>query len=68
MWDIPTLRTLLERILPQRASFREFEVEHNFPHIGHKKMLLDAHRLSIKGDSNGLILLGIDDVTEKQQK
>src|SRR5262249_51194350 len=62
-WDIPKLRTLLERILPQRASFRDFDVEHHFPHIGVKRMLLDAHRLSVRGDHNELILLGIEDMT-----
>jgi len=65
VWDIPKLRTLLERILPQKVSFKDFEVEHNFPHIGQKRMLLDAHRLSIKGDRNGLILLGIEDITKR---
>ena len=66
--DIPKLRTLLETILPQNSSFKEFEVEHHFPSIGKKRLLLDAQRLSIQGDHNGLILLGIDDVTEPLAK
>ena len=67
-WDIPKLRTLLETILPQNSSFKEFEVEHHFPSIGKKRLLLDAQRLSIQGDRNGLILLGIDDAAEPLAK
>src|ERR1700693_3332755 len=28
-WDIPALRTLLESVIPHRASVEGFEVEHN---------------------------------------
>jgi two-component system, chemotaxis family, CheB/CheR fusion protein len=35
-WDIPNLRHLLEGILPQQASFDDFEVIHNFERIGPK--------------------------------
>src|SRR5919205_3401406 len=38
-WDIPRLRTLLEEILPQNTTFRDFEVVHTFEHIGRKVML-----------------------------
>src|SRR5205823_4472573 len=44
-WNIPRLRTLLEEILPQENTFRDFEVEHVFEHIGRKVMLLNARRL-----------------------
>ncbi|HAX92585.1 MAG TPA: hypothetical protein DCY25_01335, partial [Bacteroidales bacterium] len=39
-WDIPALRKLLEDILPAQKYFDNFEVEHDFPAIGHKTMLL----------------------------
>ena len=41
-WDIPTLRMLLEEILPQDHAFDNFEVRHNFPAIGEKIMLLNG--------------------------
>ena len=59
------MRTLLEEILPENVVFNDFEVEHNFPHLGQRKMLLDAHRLALKGDQHYRILLTIEDVTEK---
>jgi PAS domain-containing protein len=44
-WDIPPrLRAPLEEILPQSTTFRDFEVEHTFEHIGRKVMLLNARR------------------------
>jgi PAS domain-containing protein len=60
-WDIPRLRLLLEDILPQKHSFDDYEVEHDFETIGPRTMLLNARRL----DHQELILLAIRDVTEK---
>lgn len=69
-WDIPQLRNLLEKILPQNNKFENFEVEHDFPEIGHKKMLLNGRKLQEKQVGNktigkGLILLAIEDITDK---
>ncbi|MGH9583612.1 MAG: ATP-binding protein, partial [Bryobacteraceae bacterium] len=66
-WNIPRLRFLLENILPRNASFQNFEVEHSFPQIGQRKMLLNARRIRQDRDGGELILLAIDDVTERQQ-
>src|ERR687893_1540187 len=44
-WDIPALRTLLEDIVPQSSVFNDFELEHDFPTIGRKVMLLNARKL-----------------------
>src|SRR5687767_3997354 len=44
-WDIPRLRLLLEEILPRNSHFEDFEVEHDFPTVGPKVMLLNARRL-----------------------
>ena len=44
-WDIPWLRKLLEEVLPQDTAFDDFEVEHAFPDIGRKYMLLNARRI-----------------------
>jgi two-component system CheB/CheR fusion protein len=48
-WDIFKLRELLEEIIPKNASFKDFEVEHDFPHIGKKTMLLNARRIPAAG-------------------
>ncbi len=61
-WDIPALRKLLENILPERSSFDDFEVSHNFPLIGPKAMILNARQVGRKQ----LILLAIEDITEQK--
>jgi len=67
-WDIPKLRELLEEIVPENAYFENFEVEHDFPRIGHKTMLLNARRLPAASDHPHMILLAIEDVTELRKK
>lgn len=62
-WDIPALRTLLEKVLPNNNIFNDFEVDHTFEDIGERIMLLNARRL----DHVQLILLGIRDITEKKK-
>lgn len=66
-WDIPKLRELLEDILPNTTSFDNFEVEHNFPGIGKRKMLLNARKVYRKADQTQLILLAIEDTTEREE-
>ncbi|MBU2514579.1 sigma 54-interacting transcriptional regulator [bacterium] len=65
-WDIPRLRELLEDILPQNSIFNDFEVEHNFETVGWKIMHLNARRIYQKSDQTELILLAIEDVTERE--
>jgi two-component system CheB/CheR fusion protein len=61
-WDIPQLRTLLEEILPQSTQIKDFKVEHNFPQLGPRKMLLNARRLNSNESGKEMILLAIRDV------
>jgi len=64
-WDIARLHALLEEILPQHATFDDFDVEHDFPGIGRKIMLLNARKLRYADAA--LILLAIEDVTERRR-
>ena len=66
-WNIPKLRKLLERILPEKESVEDFEVEHNFQTIGHKIMLLNARRIYLKKYASRLILLAILDATDHRE-
>jgi len=65
-WDIPKLRELLEDILPQNSTFNDFEVEHNFETIGLKIMHLNARRIYGESKQTQMILLSIEDVTERE--
>jgi len=63
-WDIPKLRELLEDILPKNTHFNDYEVDHSFPTIGHKTMLLNARRVIAVSGQKPLILLAIEDITK----
>lgn len=66
-WDISRLRELLEEILPKNTSFDDFEVEHSFETIGYKAMLLNARWIYQKENRTRMILLAIEDITERRQ-
>ena len=67
-WDIPKLRTLLGEILPEKHVLNDFEMEHDFVStIGPRTMLLNARTLLGEGDRQPLILLAIEDVTERRR-
>ena len=66
-WDIPKLRELLETILPQKASFDNYEVEHDFFTIGRRIMLLNARQIQRKMWKERIILLAIEDITQRRE-
>ncbi|MEG4943961.1 chemotaxis protein CheB [Microcoleus sp. F4-D5] len=65
-WNIPELRSLLTEILAGNPQFQDFEVEHDFEHIGHKIMRLNGRKMPPIGDTQ-MILLAIEDITEQKQ-
>ena len=62
-WNIPELRELLEKILPQNGKVDNFIVEHEFPQIGLKKMMINALRIHREGIGTETILLTIKNIT-----
>src|SRR5436853_524820 len=65
-WDIPALRTLLEDIVPKSSVFNDFELEHDFPFIGRRVMLLNARKLR-QGSHRELLVLAMEDVTQRRR-
>ena len=65
-WNIPKLRGLLETILPQKTTFENYEVEHDFAGIGKRVMLLNARQIQRVLGKERIILLAIEDITEKK--
>lgn len=68
-WNIPGLRSLLEKVLSNNTEIHDlqnFEVEHDFEQIGHKKMLLNARKM-LQADQQEMILLAINDITESRR-
>jgi two-component system CheB/CheR fusion protein len=66
-WDIPRLHELLEKILPEKSTFEDFSIEHDFPGIGRKTLLINARRLSPEVGQPPLILLALEDATTKPE-
>jgi two-component system CheB/CheR fusion protein len=66
-WNIPALRNLLEEILPRKAVVEDFQVEHNFPVLGNRTMLLNARWLKSEYDDDDLILVAIEDISNRAQ-
>jgi len=56
----------LEQIIPQNKSLVDYELEQDFPVIGRRKLLLNAHRIDKQGTQPYLILLSVEDITEKK--
>lgn len=66
-WNIPRLRTLLEEVLSNQHPVLDFEMEHEFPAIGKKTMLLNARSFESIDNHPSLILLAIEDISERKQ-
>ena len=70
VWDIPKLRSLLEKILPSKGAIEAgaieaYEIEHDFPGIGRRTMCLNARKVFYATGARANILLGIEDITER---
>jgi two-component sensor histidine kinase len=64
-WNIPKLRLLLEKIIPEHGVMEGYEVEHEFPGLGCRTMCLNARQVFYEVGSRTNILLGIEDITER---
>ncbi|HUE69334.1 MAG TPA: chemotaxis protein CheB [Pirellulaceae bacterium] len=67
-WDIPALRTLLDQVLSRNESVHDFEVEHSFPALGQKTMLLNARPFPPDSEHPELILLAVEDVSAMRER
>ena len=65
-WDIPALRLLLETIIPEHTAMDGFEVEHDFPGLGRRTMLLNARNVLYESSSDTTILLAFTDITARR--
>ena len=66
-WDIPELRHLLETIVPEKTSFKDYEVVHTFSSIGRRTMLLNARQIRRTLGKRKIILLAIEDITTRKE-
>jgi two-component system, chemotaxis family, CheB/CheR fusion protein len=66
-WNIPKLRTLIYDILPKDTHFEDFEVEHEFPKIGCRVMILNGRRIYTANQEMPIILLAMEDITKQKR-
>jgi two-component system CheB/CheR fusion protein len=66
-WDIPALRRMLEEVISKDTELYDFVVEDEFPKIGHRVMLLNARQLRQEAGGRKLLVLAMEDVTEKRK-
>lgn len=64
-WNIPKLRKLIEEIYSKGKGFENFEVKLVFPGIGEKIILLNAKRIHQSSHNEHLVLLAMQDITER---
>jgi PAS domain S-box-containing protein len=65
-WNISMLRRLLEEVIPQHRTVEAYEVEHEFPMIGRRTMLLNARQVFDKERPDSTLLLAIEDITQRR--
>lgn len=65
-WNISKLKILLEDILPKNTFFEDFKVDHEFPKIGFKIMMLNARQIYTVGEEKPILLLAMEDVTREK--
>lgn len=58
------MRILLEQVLPKATAVINYEVEHDFPQIGRRTMLVTARTLKLPDSASHSMLVSLKDVTE----
>ena len=66
-WNIPKLRTMLDEVLSKNVPVHDFEVDHDFPALGRKTMLLNARKIEDGHHDEPTMLLAIEDITGRKQ-
>src|SRR5665213_3446549 len=67
-WDVPTLRHLMEKVLPENKPIENFEIEDDFPGLGRRVFNLNARKISQPGNHTHRMLLVFEDITHRKQR
>ena len=66
-WNVPSLRTLLEQLIPEHRQIDDYEIALCVPRLGSRSMLMNARCITDSQDAGELVLLAIEDITERQE-
>ena len=67
-WDVPALRHLMEKVLPENKPIESFEIEDDFPGLGRRVFNLNARKISQPGNHAHRMLLVFEDITDRKQR
>ena len=67
-WDVPALRNLMEKVLPENKPIESFEIEDDFPGLGRRVFSLNARKIFRPGNHSHRILLVFEDITDRKQR
>ena len=67
-WNNPRLRELIGNALFRNETFADFEITGNFPNIGLRNMRLNGRRIPIPEDHSRIVLLAIEDITQRREE
>ena len=67
-WDVPALRYLMEKVLPENKPIESFEIEDDFPGLGRRVFNLNARKISQPGNHSHRVLLVFEDITDRKQR
>ena len=67
-WDVPALRHLMEKVLPENKPIEGFEIEDNFPGLGRRVFNLKARKISQPGNHAQRLLLVFEDITDRRKR
>jgi two-component system, chemotaxis family, CheB/CheR fusion protein len=65
-WDNRELRSMLERTLTEEGFFESFELEITSSALGNRVLILNARRIMGLGSNEQLVLVVVEDVTERR--
>jgi len=66
-WNVAGLRLLLENVVADHQPINDFEVAQTFAKLGHRFIVLNARRFISTNSFPDLILLAMEDVTDRRQ-
>jgi len=67
-WDVPALRHLMEKVLPENKPIESFEIEDNFPGLGRRVFNLNARKIFQMCNHVTRMLLVFEDITDRKQR
>ena len=67
-WDVPALRHLMEKVLPEDKPIESFEIDDDFPGLGRRVFNLNARKVFQPGNHSHRMLLVFEDITDRKQR